>query len=44
MDQQWIWLLLTGLGYGALALLAMRRRWQRFTTELLLLHTVQNHR
>jgi signal transduction histidine kinase len=40
MDQQWIWLLLTGLGYGALALLAIRRRWQRFTTELLLLHIV----
>jgi signal transduction histidine kinase len=36
MDQQWIWLLLTGLGYGALAWLAIRRRWQRFTSELLL--------
>ncbi|MFN2157337.1 MAG: GAF domain-containing protein, partial [Anaerolineae bacterium] len=40
MDQQWIWLLLTGLGYGALVLLAIRRRWQRFTAELLLLHIV----
>jgi len=40
MDQQWIWLLLTGLGYGALVLLALRRRWQRFTSELLLLHIV----
>ena len=40
MDQQWIWLLLTGLGYGALALLAIRRRWQRFTAALLLLHIV----
>jgi signal transduction histidine kinase len=38
MDQQWIWLLLTGLGYGVLALLAIRRRWQRFTAELLLVH------
>jgi signal transduction histidine kinase len=40
MDQQWIWLLLTGLGYGTLALLAIRRRWQRPVTELLLLHIV----
>ena len=38
MEQQWIWLLLTGLGYGALAVLAIRRRRQRFTSELLLVH------
>jgi signal transduction histidine kinase len=40
MDQQWIWLLLTGLGYGALAWLAIRRRWQPHTSQLLLLHIV----
>jgi signal transduction histidine kinase len=40
MDQRWIWLLLTGLGYGALTWLAIRRRWQRHTSQLLLLHIV----
>jgi signal transduction histidine kinase len=38
LDQRWIWLFLTVVGYGALALLALRRRWQRFTAELLLLY------
>jgi signal transduction histidine kinase len=36
LDLKWIWALLTAVGYGATAWLAVRRRWQRFTTELLL--------
>ena len=38
MDIRWIWVLLTAIGYGALAWLVVRRRWQAFTTELLLVY------
>lgn len=38
MDIKWIWVSLTAIGYGSLTWLAVRRRWQRFTTELLLVY------
>jgi hypothetical protein len=38
LDIKWVWILLTAVGYGALALLAVRRRWQAFTTELSLVY------
>jgi signal transduction histidine kinase len=36
VDLKWIWVLLTAVGYGALVWLAVRRRWQKLTSELLL--------
>ena len=38
MDIRWIWVLLAAIGYGALGWLAVRRRWHKFTTELLLVY------
>jgi signal transduction histidine kinase len=36
LEIKYLWMALAAAGYGVLAWLAVRRRWQKFTTELLL--------